>query len=180
VTSAEPPPSPPALHAAFRDLFREECSYVVHTLRRLGVAPADCADVAHEVFLVVLRRLPGCDRTRPIRPWLFAIAFRVAQDYRRLARVRREVPMELDPPDESLTPEEALRVRRRRQLVAEGLEVLEPGRRAVFVMHDIEGYAMPEIAHALELGLNTAYSRLRLARAEFAAFVKRKGSSHEQ
>src|SRR2546425_583543 len=38
---------------------------------------------------------------------------------------------------------------------------------------DLDGQKMPEIADALDIPLNTAYSRLRLARAQFAATVKR-------
>jgi RNA polymerase sigma-70 factor (ECF subfamily) len=40
-------------------------------------------------------------------------------------------------------------------------------------MHDLEGFAMPEIAHALGIPLNTGYSRLRLAREELADAVRR-------
>ena len=40
-------------------------------------------------------------------------------------------------------------------------------------MHDIDGHVMPDIAAALGVPLNTAYSRLRLARADFAAAVQR-------
>ena len=53
------------------------------------------------------------------------------------------------------------------------LAALELDRRAVFVMHDIDGHVMPDIATALGIPLNTAYSRLRLARADFAVAVKR-------
>jgi RNA polymerase sigma-70 factor (ECF subfamily) len=166
-------------HAAFRAIFEAECAYVVHSLRRLGVPATECPDVAHEVFVIVLRKLPDCDLSRPIRPWLFGIAYRVARDYRRLARFRHEGPAELDAPDGAPSPEDALRARRRRQLVANALDALEPERRAVFVMHDIEGYAAPEIADALGIPLNTAYSRLRLAREEFTAFVKRMRRDHD-
>jgi RNA polymerase sigma-70 factor (ECF subfamily) len=40
-------------------------------------------------------------------------------------------------------------------------------------LHEIDGCAMPEIALALALPLNTAYSRLRLAREQFHAAVRR-------
>jgi RNA polymerase sigma-70 factor (ECF subfamily) len=162
-------------HAEFRALFEAECAYVVHTLRRLGVPPADCPDVAHEVFMIALRLFPTCDRTRPMRPWLFGIALRVARDFRRLARVRREVPGAIEVPSEALAPDEALHVQRRKKLVADALDAIDLDRRAVFVMHDIDGHGMPEIAEALGIPLNTGYSRLRLARAEFKERIKRSG-----
>jgi RNA polymerase sigma-70 factor (ECF subfamily) len=162
-------------HAEFRALFETECAYVVHTLRRLGVPPADCPDVAHEVFMIALRLFPTCDRTRPMRPWLFGISLRVARDFRRLARVRREVPSAIEVADASLAPDEALHAERRKKLVSEALDALDLDRRAVFVMHDIDGYGMPEIADALGIPLNTGYSRLRLARADFRERVKRSG-----
>jgi RNA polymerase sigma-70 factor (ECF subfamily) len=46
-------------------------------------------------------------------------------------------------------------------------------RRAVLILHDLDEVHVPEIAQALGIPLNTAYSRLRLARAEFAAAAKR-------
>src|SRR6185437_13908682 len=70
----------------FRTLFEAELDYVFATLRRLGVAPRDLEDVTHEVFLRVHARWDEYDPARPVRPWIFAFAFRLASDYRRLAR----------------------------------------------------------------------------------------------
>lgn len=53
------------------------------------------------------------------------------------------------------------------------LQSLELERRAVFVMHEIDGSPMPEIADALGIPLNTAYSRLRLARTQFTDTLRR-------
>lgn len=75
----------------FRKLFDAEVAYVWKTLRRLGVRPSDIDDVSSEVWLVVHRRLDGYDSSKPIRPWLFGIAFRVAAAERRMARHRSEV-----------------------------------------------------------------------------------------
>ena len=52
------------------------------------------------------------------------------------------------------------------------LDVLDFDRRVVLVMHDLDEVAMPEIAAILEIPLNTAYSRLRLARADVANAVR--------
>ncbi|HEX2671205.1 MAG TPA: sigma-70 region 4 domain-containing protein [Polyangiaceae bacterium] len=40
-------------------------------------------------------------------------------------------------------------------------------------MHEIDGCPIPEVADALGIPLNTAYSRLRLARQDFADGLRR-------
>jgi RNA polymerase sigma-70 factor (ECF subfamily) len=172
---SEPVPVATPLSAAeFPAVYGAELGYVWSALRRLGVHDRDLEDLCHDVFVVVFRNLAAYDTRRPIRPWLFGIAFRVASDYRRSARHHREIPgttRELTCP---APPADEVMLRRERQrLVARALEALELDRRAVFVMHDIDGHVMPDIAAALGVPLNTAYSRLRLARADFAAAVRR-------
>jgi RNA polymerase sigma-70 factor (ECF subfamily) len=43
-------------------------------------------------------------------------------------------------------------------------------------MMDIEGHSAPEVSEALGVPLNTVYSRLRVAREEFTAAVRRRTS----
>jgi RNA polymerase sigma-70 factor, ECF subfamily len=159
----------------FQAIYESECSYVWKTLRRLGVHERDLEDVTHDVFVTVHRHLDRYDRERPLRPWLFGIAFRVASDYRRRAQHRREVvavPMR-DEVDREPLPDEILDRDRARELLLQALEAVKLDRRAVLVMHDVDGIAAPEIAEALAIPLNTVYSRLRLARGELAAAVRR-------
>jgi RNA polymerase sigma-70 factor, ECF subfamily len=160
---------------AFRVLFEAEFSYVFHSLRRLGVREADQEDLTHDVFVIAYRRLPDFDTTRSLRPWLFGIAFRVASDYRRRARHLREVADadEAEPVDQAPLADRQLAGEQTRQLVLDALDHLDLDRRAVLVMHDIDGYAIPKVAQALSIPLNTAYSRLRLAREQFKAAVQR-------
>jgi RNA polymerase sigma-70 factor (ECF subfamily) len=170
-TSAES--APEARFALFEGIYDSELSYVWSSLRRLGIPERDLEDVAHDVFVVVHRRLDEYDRSRPIRPWIFGIAFRVASKYRRKSSNRREL---LSDPDEPTVPSTAhahLAQREAKALVAQALEALDLDRRAVFVMHELDGITVPEIATSLDVPLNTAYSRLRLARQEFASAVRR-------
>lgn len=156
---------------AFEALFRRELGYVLATLRRLGVRPGDVEDLAHDVFVVAFRRLGDLDPARPPRPWLFGIALRVAADYRRLARHRYE---RSDDEQAGRTPAPdapAGEQVERRGLVQRGLDALDLDKRAVLILHDVEGHGMPEIAAALGIPLNTAYSRLRLARERFRRAV---------
>jgi RNA polymerase sigma-70 factor (ECF subfamily) len=157
----------------FRTVYEAEFDYVFHSLRRLGVPARDLEDLCHDVFLA-FHRGTGYDPARPIKPWLFGIAFRVASDYRRRAQNRYELPSELgDPPDAAPRADDQVEAQERRRLVLAALQSVELARRAVFVMHDIDGWSMPEIAQVLDAPLNTLYSRLRLARTEFAEAVRR-------
>ncbi|MBN9162669.1 MAG: RNA polymerase sigma factor, partial [Myxococcales bacterium] len=53
------------------------------------------------------------------------------------------------------------------------LAQLGDDKRAVFILVELEGMSVPEAAEAVQTNLNTAYARLRAARAEFAAAVAR-------
>jgi RNA polymerase sigma-70 factor, ECF subfamily len=157
----------------FRTIFELEVGYVMRTLRRLGVAPADLEDLAHDVFLAVHRRLDSYDPARALRPWLFGFAFRVASHYRRKAG--RETPLDHveNVVDGADGPDALLEKEARRQLVLAGLDAIELSRRAVFVLHELDGVTCDEIARTLAIPVGTAYSRLRLARQDFSAAMKR-------
>lgn len=158
----------------FRAVFEAELDYLFASLRRLGVAPRDLEDVTHEVFLRVHQRWDEYDPSRPLRPWLFAFAFRLASDYRRLARHRREVFAEPEEPA-SVDPgaDELLAGRDRRALVEAALGEVDLERRAVLLLHDLEEHPMTEVARTLEIPVNTAYSRLRVAREELVRAARR-------
>lgn len=168
------PPARVASNEAFQRIYREELGYVWNTLRRLGVFEKDLADAAHDVFVVVHRKLPDYDPTRPLRPWLFGIAYRVALDAKRKAHVTREAARphvegvaDVVPADDRVAAREA------KALVRVGLDALDTDRRAVLVLHDLEGHPIPTCAEILGVPVNTLYSRLRLARQDFTAAVRR-------
>jgi RNA polymerase sigma-70 factor (ECF subfamily) len=160
--------------AELRELFGAYGSYVWNSLRRLGVPASDLEDLTHDVFVHVQRHLEELDPARPVKPWLFAFAFRVASQHRRRVGRRRETTGELhEAVDPQALPDARMAAEQDRLLVAAALDGIEPERRAVFVLYEIDGVSMDEIARALGIPVNTAYSRLRVARTEFAARVKR-------
>ena len=163
----------------FRAIYEAQFDYVWHTLRRLGTHDRDIEDLTHDVFVAFYRS--SFDSARPVKPWLFGIAFRVASDYRRRAQHRNEIPEDhpRDHADGSPAADEQVATQERRRLVAGALEALNGDRRAVFVMHEIDGLSMPEIAAVLGAPLNTLYSRLRLAREQFAVAVRRASRREE-
>ncbi len=150
--------------------FQGEFDYLCRTLRRLGVRTSDVEDLVHEVFLVLCRRWDDYDPSRSLRPWLFGIAFRVASAHKR--RSNREVPYGwLEVEDVALQPEQALAAEQARAMVLTAFEHIPLARRAVLIMHDVDGVAIREIASVLSIPLFTAYSRLRKARKELESAV---------
>lgn len=169
MTAGQPPDLP--------TIYASEFAYVWKTLRRLGAPPKDIEDLTHDLFVVVHRRLPEYDPSRPLRPWLFGIAVRVLSDYRQLFRNRREV---LDPIasvpdaiDQAPRQDDHLAGSQARTLLMRALDLIDFDRRVVLVMHNLDEVPMPEIAANLDIPLNTAYSRLRLARADVLVAVQR-------
>jgi RNA polymerase sigma-70 factor (ECF subfamily) len=163
----------------FRRLFAEHFAYVWHALRRLGVPDRDLEDLAHDVFLEVYRGRDRYDPARPLRAWLFGFAFRKASHYRRRARHRYEVQGDTDERAEAApTALERVITTEALGVAHAALEALEIDRRAVFLMHEVDGIPIPEVAEALGIPLNTAYSRLRLARRDFRKHALRLRARH--
>jgi len=160
------------------DAFQLEFDYIVRSLRRLGVPRDDVEDLVHEVFLALNGTWDKYDASRPLRPYLFGIAFRVAASHRR--KTRREVPCALlDIDDNAPRPDQTLQTKQARALILDAIERVPPPRRAVFVMHDIDEVGMHDVASTLSIPLFTAYSRLRKARNEFSAAVERLSRASE-
>lgn len=77
-------------------------------------------------------------------------------------------------------PDEQAIVREERALVARALDTLDLPHRSVFVMHEFDHVTVPTIAEALGIPLGTAYTRLRAARTDFAAAVRRLGAKESR
>ena len=154
--------NPPA--SQFADVFETQFAYVWRTLMRFGVSSPDAEDLAQEVFVVVHRRLADFDTSRPIKPWLFGITHNVFRDHLRTTRRR---PESGDPWEDSGGTDPGIRAVEAAQIVHRALRQLPEDRRAVFIGCDLAQLTLREVAEALAIPENTAWSRLRVARREF-------------
>jgi RNA polymerase sigma-70 factor, ECF subfamily len=170
------PSSPPA----FAEVYESCAKLVWRNLRRLGVPEAALEDAAQDVFLVVHRRLPEFEGRSSLRTWIFGIVLRVAAKHRRKARglavreapIPNELSQALSAPAQDSPYERALQ-RQATELLQRVLETFDDERRALLIMVDLEQTSVAEAAEALEINLNTAYSRLRAARRAFEAELSR-------
>jgi RNA polymerase sigma-70 factor (ECF subfamily) len=163
-TSADAPPEPAV---RFDDVYENHVDFVWRSLRRLGVADAGVEDAVQDVFVVVHRRLAEFEGRSTMKTWIFGILYRVASDHRRLVRRKGDhEPLSPAIADARPLPDAVLEVGDALRSLDAALARIDPLRRAVLVMSDIEGLTAPEIAEALSIKPNTVYSRLRVARQE--------------
>jgi RNA polymerase sigma-70 factor (ECF subfamily) len=154
------------------DTFQRELNYIYRTLRRMGAGPSEVDDLAQDVFLALRGSWTKYDPTRPIRPYLFGIAFRIASAHQR--KRNREIAFGvLEPDDLEPRPDEALQAKQARLMVLAALERIPLRRRAVLVMHDLDDIPVADVASVLGIPRFTAYSRLRKARRELEAALRR-------
>jgi len=154
--------------------YDEHFDFVWRTLRRLGVPESALDDAAQEVFVVAFRRQADFEGRSSHKTWLFGIAWNRARELSRSARRRpeEELPDSLEQPPSGDAEQDAMRneaLRFAYRVLAE----LTPERRAVLVMAEVEEMTAAEIVEVLGIPLNTVYSRIRLARRDFEAALRR-------
>ena len=173
--AAQSAPSRDAAAApSFERVFHDHAPFVWRALRRLGVHEADVEDVCQEVFLVVHRRLADFEGRSSLRTWIYGICVRSASDWRRKPHRSREAPVDPLPEPRIPAPQhEELERRRAVEALDRALDRLDEAHRAVFVLYEIEGLSMNEIAEALGCPLQTGYSRLHAARRQIEATLRR-------
>lgn len=163
-------------HLNSEELFKKYAPFVARFLVRMGVWEHDLDDLLQEVFLVAHRK--GGYRPGAASPttYLASLAIRAAAAYRRKNRAKNW--MELNPnaaesiPNDQQNPLQLLVRQVDIANVRDALDSLDPEKRAVFVLVEIEGESCVSVAEGLNVPLNTVYSRLRAARARFCKAAK--------
>lgn len=190
--SGHQPSMPPIAHAmvapaeagagavaalSFDAVYQAHVRYVWRLVRTFGVAEAHLEDAVQDVFIVVHRRLAEFAGRARLETWLFAIARRVAGAYRRTAMRKTDRQQALDEALSLAASDDTFAALSRAQAaaaVAAILDQLDDDKRIVFTLVELEQMSVPDVAGLLGINLNTAYSRLRLARRAFEAAAARR------
>lgn len=169
-------------------MYEENFAFVWRSARRLGVSDSALEDIAQEVFLVVHRRLPAFEGKSCIKPWLFGIVLRVVRDARRSLRRKpanlgghARATTNLDSVADacSLSPHDSVAEAEAVRMLHAFLDAMPESRRQVFILAELEQMGVADIAAAVGANVNTVYSRLRAARAEFDRAVTRARASDQ-
>jgi RNA polymerase sigma-70 factor (ECF subfamily) len=158
-----------------RAVFAAHYPSIWRLLRRLGIHHAQLDDAAQEVFWVAARRFADIEPGRE-HAFLYGVALRVASQELKKQRAAEPIAdLEAVPRvvDGGPSPEEQLQERQARQLLDSVLSAMPAELRVIFVLFELEGLEVQQIAQLQEIPLGTASSRLRRAREEFSAIAKR-------
>ncbi len=150
---------------SFDEVYDAHLAFVWRVVRSLGVGDAQLEDAVQDVFVVVHRRLAEFEGRAAITTWLFAIARRVASAHRKKGG-RPTEPL-VDVHAASTDTFAAMSRAQAAATVQQILATLDDDKRIVFALVELEQLSIPEVAKMLEINVNTAYSRLRLARVAF-------------
>lgn len=175
-----PDPRPSAVGLPpFGAVYRQYFEFVWTSARRLGVGTEAIDDVVQEVFLVIHAKLPSLQQPDALRSWIYGIVRRTVSGYHRSRRAKdtsapsftllAELHESAQP-----TPFELTQQADQLQILSSILAELGEAKREVFILAELEEMTVPEIAQALEIPLNTAYSRLRTARQDFESALARR------
>lgn len=147
--------------SALRALWVAHAPRIDAVVRRLVGDPDQAADIAQEVWIQIFRALPTWRGDSQFSTWAHRIA--VNRTLNALRSVRRIAKLEVDIEDDTVAVDVDMDRSFLAQSIDEAVQKLSPGARAVFVLHDIEGYTHEEIA--AELGITAGGSKSQLFKA---------------
>ncbi len=158
---------------AQEQLFDAWLPVVLRWCARLGGPKVDYEDAAHDVFIVVLRRLDSLEQPDRFSSWLYGITRRVLRKHRTRAWVQRwsgSEMREVGDPSQDLDAD-VHRSQTTRQ-VQDILAGLPEKQREVLVLCELEERTAPEVAEILDIPVGTVASRLRLGRTKFERLAR--------
>lgn len=129
--------------------------------RLVGGDPDVAADIAQEVWIQIFRALPSYRGDSQFSTWAHRIA--VNRTLNALRKTRRLANIETEVQEDSASVEPDHDRIFVAQSIEEAAAKLSPGARAVFMLHDVEGYTHEEIAE--ELGITPGGSKSQLFKA---------------
>jgi RNA polymerase sigma-70 factor (ECF subfamily) len=151
---------------AFEQLYRDNVGRVYALCFRMAGTADLAEELAQDVFVRAWQKLGSFRGESAFSSWLHPLTVNVALSERRSRRRRVARVMTTDdlteferpgPPARSDGPESGFDLER-------ALATLPPGARAVFVLHDVEGYKHEEIARLTGVATGTSKAQLHRAR----------------
>jgi len=168
--------------AAYEQLIEQYAEQVYRVAFRLLQNAADAEDALQEAFLAVYLRIGEFQGEAKLSSWLYRIVTNKALDIIRKRQRKTEAATdaledlgddagEWIPDQQATLPEDWAERQEINDLIAEGLTHLSPKLRAAFVLFELEGLSMEEVAAALNVSPSAAKVRVHRARLALRQFL---------
>jgi RNA polymerase sigma factor (sigma-70 family) len=160
-------------------IYRKHDAMVKSALSRTApeMSGAEMEELTQEVFLTVADKAPTYREQASFKAWLYSIAVRKAQVWRRNTWLRRRllsthhdkgIGMALRKDASSLHRMEL------RESITKALSLLPQTQRDVLILHAVEGFNSEEISQILNIKPKTVRTRLHRARKKMLDDVEKK------
>jgi RNA polymerase sigma-70 factor (ECF subfamily) len=158
---------------ALEQVFRQESPYLERVLFRVLGPSSELEDMLQVTLEQAIRAFPAFRGEASVRTWLTRIAVRSALHHLKHPAQRRRVALELIDGGLSAVassrPAHEVEARARLRVLYEHLDRLDPKHRTAFVLFQVEGRGMDEVAALMDAGLSATKSRVMWARRKLYA-----------
>jgi RNA polymerase sigma-70 factor (ECF subfamily) len=156
---------------AFEELYRQHSTRLFNLAWRMCGTRADAEDLLQEIFLLAYRKLPEFRGDSTVGTWLYRLAMNRCLDFLKSRQARANgATTTLDEemmPGPKLVSDGGIK----RLDLERAIARLPEGARAVFVLHDVEGFQHHEIASILGISEGTSKSQVHKARLKLRAHL---------
>ena len=159
---------------AFAELVNQQQAFIYNLAYRLMGEAEEARDLAQEALLRVWQMLPSFRGEARFTTWLYRLVVNLGLN--RLANLRRDraSPLPDEPPqpvpaDLSADPQRLEDERERREFIWRQVDALPEKYRLVLTLYYLQERSYVEIAHILQLPINTVKTRIARARHMLAS-----------
>jgi RNA polymerase sigma-70 factor (ECF subfamily) len=170
---------------------------VARTVRRLlGRMDQEAADLVQVALMQLIETIRRYRGECPLDAWIASVSANCIYKHIRRRRLERTLFLttlpqsdELDPRDRDALPSEVIEAREIVVRLGDHLAKINAERAWVYLLHDVEGYSLEEIAHITGTSTASAQSRLSRGRSDLrrriakdptlAILLKREGSNRD-
>lgn len=159
---------PTARPAQGQELVEAHYEFIWRLFRRMGLDGSDADDATQQVFMVTLYPEPKLIQPGSERSFLYGVALNVCREFRRKrASGARHDQAYLETQVAPDSPHRSMETKQTWERLQQVLSVMTEEVRATFVLFELEGMTVPEIAQLVDIPTGTVASRLRRGREIF-------------
>lgn len=159
--------------ASLAAVFRAEAPFMERVLQRIVGSRSDVEDLLQLSFEYAIRAFPSFRGEASVRTWLTRIAVRTALHHLKSPARKRRVSFEVIEGGQGALspsrPQHEAEARARLAVLYEHLAELDPKQRTAFVLFQVEGRPMEEVAALMDTNVSTTKSRVMWARRKLFA-----------